>query len=128
MSALEEIRRANAVKRKALASLHLELGYPTAQALAQAILDAAGQGGNVDTGAKRAVTSPRGSGKRLSPEDRRAIITALKSGRTGTEVTREFGVSYPTVHEIKRSLGLVTPRPTAGKRAGRASRKRTQKQ
>ena len=40
---------------------------------------------------------------------------------SGTQVTRDFGVSYPTVHGIKQSLGLVKARTTS-KKGGRKKR------
>lgn len=116
---LEQLKQAEALRRAALANLHLELGYPTAQALAGAILDAAG-----GTRAKATVAPPASTprpksrptaggskrGRRLPPETRQKIMEALKSGRPGTHVMREFGISYPTVHLMKQKLGLVNAR------------------
>ncbi len=113
---VKQIKDAEQSKRKALAFLHVELGYESPQALASAILKAAGgapKGAKPAAGPSTSVRAPvakQGKGRRLSPETRAAIISALKSGVKGTEVTRRFGVSYPTVHAIKGSLGMVTSR------------------
>ncbi len=114
---INDILKAESAKRKALASLHTELGYASGRALADAIVEAtegtARKGKTPAASVNRAPTERRGRG--LSPERKRAIADALQAGVSGTQVARDHGVSYPTVHEIKKSLGLVTPRP--GKKA-----------
>ena len=132
MSVIEDIRRAEAAKRQALASLHVELGFSSAQALASAILEAAGRSGSSPT---RSSSPPQkrakgaGKGRAIPAEKRQAIVEALQSGVNGTEVTRRFAVSYPTVHSIKQQLGMVRPRPGTGPNRGkkRPRRKKTAK-
>jgi len=119
MSTIEDLRRAAALKKAALARLHQELGFQSPQALAAAILEAvdspASGKRSVQTRAPQdAGASKSGPGRRLDAARRQAIIDALKGGVSGTEVTRKFGVSYPTVHEIKKSLGMVQARPGTG--------------
>ena len=46
----------------------------------------------------------------LAPSRRQGIAAALQQGVSGTQVARDFGVSYPTAHAIKKSLGLVKGR------------------
>ncbi len=136
MNAIETIKQANATRRKALANLHTELGFESPQALAHAIAESAGVVIGrairpISRGAVVAYAAPgpsftvddikdrpsvRGSGKRLSTKERQAIIRDLKAGVTGTECQRKHGVSYPTVHEIKKSLGLATARPRKGRK------------
>jgi hypothetical protein len=125
---VKQIKDAETSKRRALASLHAELGYESPQALAAAILSASGgarptaaangapvrKAAPAPAAAKPSAFKPgnakQGKGKRLSPETRAEIISALQGGMKGTEVTRRFSISYPTVHAIKSSLGLVASR------------------
>jgi hypothetical protein len=56
-------------------------------------------------------TPVRGRGKRLDKETRLALIADLQSKQyRGRELAEMHGVSLPTVQNIKRSLGLDTPR------------------
>jgi hypothetical protein len=128
---IDQIKNAEAAKRKALSGLHKELGYSSAQALADAILQADSSGlarfpraakssGAAKTngaakadGAATEAPAKSGRGRRVPDETRKAIAEALKSGEVGAQLTKKYGVSYNIVHEIKTSLGMV-------RRAGRA--------
>ncbi len=116
MNIFDQIRSADRAKQRALASLHTELGYDSAQALAHAILEAAGSrsvgpwGVTPLPASKVAKSAGRGRGRRLSDATRDAIKAALKAGAKGTDVAKQFGVSYPTIHIIKTDLGLVKAR------------------
>jgi hypothetical protein len=123
---VNQIRSAEAAKKKALAGLHTELGYASPGALAQAIVEAAGESlatgarvvGARATGARATAPAqaPRGKrGRRIPPDVKQAIVDALKAGESGNSLTKKFGVSYPVVHAIKAKLGLVKAR-SAGKR------------
>lgn len=128
---LVQIKQAEAAKKKALAALHTELGFESAHALANAILDAAAKSTRTTptaaapaqpkatkAGAKAAKAAKgkgKGKGRRLPAEVRQGIVDALNQGRKGAHVAREFGVSYPTVHFIKQDLGLVQARGKASK-------------
>jgi hypothetical protein len=143
MSILDEIRRADAAKRNALASLHKELGYESAQALARALLEAAGANevgpwgvtprpgvranSSAAGGTKNQKTS--GKGRRLPESVRDGIKKALLAGTTGTHVAAQFGVSYPTIHNIKQELGMVNSRPGTGAKTTKkkSSRKKAAK-
>src|SRR5690606_9969666 len=118
----EKIVKAETAKRQALATLHQDLGYSAAEALAEAILAAARE----RSGAPRApetntVLGPR-RGRKLTAQERKGIARALKTGTSGSQVARNYGVSYPTVHEIKKSLGMVRARPRSPSK-GRANRR-----
>jgi len=89
-----------------LTHLHEEFGFESPQALIKAIKAAAGSGG------KR---RGRKAGKhrkhaRITPELREKICAALQGGKTGKQVAEEFGVSLPSVYNIKKAGGLVTAR------------------
>lgn len=113
---ITDILNAESAKRRALATLHTELGYRSGHALAEAILQATEGTSQRKVPRKTTSTSPPKRGRGLNPEHKRAIVDALKAGMNGTQVTRDFGVSYPTVHAIKKSLGLVKARAASAKR------------
>jgi hypothetical protein len=63
---ITQLQNAEAAKQKALSKLHAELGYPSAQALADAILSVAGSTAVVVTGtsaAKAATSKPAATSK-----------------------------------------------------------------
>ncbi|HEX2733874.1 MAG TPA: hypothetical protein VHM70_19830 [Polyangiaceae bacterium] len=120
---ITQLKTAEAAKLKALAQLPAELGYPTAQALAEAILRAAGSNGAASApraarGRPSKQATPRKAGKRASsgkgrrvPDSVRSeIAAALKAGETASKLPKKFGVSYNIIHEIKKKIGMVTPR------------------
>lgn len=83
-----------AERRAQLMNLHAELGYQNPQKLIEALQEA--------TRASR-------KGKRtvISEELRDQIKQALLAGNSGAATAREFGVSVPTIQNIKKELGLV---------------------
>lgn len=122
-SIISEIINAESAKRRALATLHTELGYSSGKALAEAILEATEGASRRTSNAQSKTPSaqPKRRGRGLNPEHKQSIADALKAGANGTQVARDFGVSYPTVHEIKKSLGLVQARAASNK-GGRKKR------
>jgi hypothetical protein len=118
-NAIEQIKAAEASKLQALAGLHLELGYGSAQDLAAAIISATA---NTAIPARKAqASSPVASGdgrkgKRISDSVRAQISAALKAGETASGLPEKFGVSYNIVHELKKQLGMVTARSKSKKR------------
>jgi hypothetical protein len=110
-SILDQIKTAENAKQRALALLHTELGYGSAQALAEAILRSSGA---VAASGPRGVAAPKPSGnsrkgRRIPDSTRQAIASALQSGEVGTSLAGKFGVSYNIVHAIKQELGMVKP-------------------
>lgn len=135
---IEQIKAAEGAKLRALASLHIELGYGSAAEFAAAILGASGARSaasrgpalapakaNTVTAAKASVVTPAKTsaaapsktrkGRRIDEDTKRQIVSALKSGEPGARVAKQFGVSYPTIHNWKTELGLVKPRSGARK-------------
>jgi hypothetical protein len=121
---IAQLQNAEAAKQKALSKLHTELGYPSAQALATAILNAAGALKAVASTsvANRAASAPTaksksskaaaglGKGRRVPDSVRAEIAAALKAGETASKLPKKFGVSYNIIHEIKKKIGMVTAR------------------
>lgn len=117
---LDQIKAAENAKLRALASLHTELGYSSAQALADAILRASGGGGAVRGSAPAKVAGSGNSrkGRRIPDTTRQAIASALKAGEVGSGLSAKFGVSYNIIHAIKQELGMVKATKRSKKKKG----------
>jgi hypothetical protein len=93
-------------RQKALAHLHEEYGFKTPGELIKALRAATSAGsGRRGRGAAR-----RRKHARITPELRQKIKVALQGGKTGVKVAEEFGISLPSVHNIKKEFGLVKAR------------------
>jgi transposase-like protein len=46
----------------------------------------------------------------VTPELRDAIVAALNAGATSAAAAKQFGVSVPTVHNVKKAAGLTKSR------------------
>ena len=59
--------------------------------------------------AKKPAKKSGGRRKRttITPQLRNDIIAAIKGGATGAAVAKKFGVSVPTVQNIKKAAGLI---------------------
>lgn len=119
---ISKIKAADQAKKKALRGLHKELGYPTAQSLADAILEAAEAAASTESKPRASATpstkAPSGAGKRprISEETKQGIADALTAGEPGNQLTKKFGVSYGIIHEIKTRLGLVKKKKASKKK------------
>ena len=97
-------RKIERERTQALASLHRKYGFASPAELIRAIRAAVGRGGG-----KRAGGGHR-KYARISPELRQKIKAALQAGKTGGQVAAAFGVSVPSVYNIKKASGLVKAR------------------
>ena len=93
---------------KELAALPGEFGFNDVNAFIKAVKAAAAG----KRGAKKKAQRPAGGKKRRS----RAVITdatraqvkkLVEAGKTGGEIAKAAGISLPSVHNIKKALGLV---------------------
>ena len=110
---LEKLEKTIAVSlRKELASLPRKFGFSSVKDFVHAVVSASG-GGDVSrkSGSKSASS---GKVRRF-----RAVITAstraevkkmVDSGKTGADIAKSLGISVPSVHNIKKALGLVKSR------------------
>lgn len=101
---------ATAQKSK-LASLHKEVGFESTDALIAAL-----KGLSQKTSRKRAKRT------RLTPAIKKNIVSAIKGGLKGAEAAKKYGVSIPTIQNIKREFGLVKTR-----KAKKAAKKKASK-
>jgi DNA invertase Pin-like site-specific DNA recombinase len=98
-----------------LASLPEKYGFDSAAAFIQAVRNAEGAKGPRPSlkkkGAAKA-TGPTGTRKRakITPAIKAKVRTAVKAGTSGAAIARSLGISLPSVHNIKKELGLVKVR------------------
>lgn len=92
-------RQVETERRQKLLNLHKELGFASRKDLIAAL---------------QSPSAVKAKGKRrkgrrtvITPEMRKQIQTALRGKTPGTVVAREFGISVPTVQNIKKEIGLV---------------------
>jgi hypothetical protein len=125
---ISTIKAADQAKKNALRELHKALGYATPKALAEAILEAANITAPVErkpsaedkkppsSAAERVQATAEGKRPRISDETKREIGDALRAGQAGNRLTKQFGVSYGVIHEIKTRLGLVSKKKASKKK------------
>lgn len=137
LAALE--KKAAAEQKARISNLHIEAGFETRRELIEALEALGGAAPKKTRGRKAAkskkATKPKkaakapkakkvakakkavkkGSKKRakrtvITPELKSGIIAALKAGGTGAAIASKFGVSVPTLHNIKKAAGLTKSR------------------
>jgi hypothetical protein len=132
LAALE--KKAAAEQKARIQNLHKEAGFATRQELIEALqaLGGAAPKKVKARGRKAAAVKPakaskatkapkakkavkKGAKKRakrtvITAELRKGIIAALKAGGTGAAIASKFGVSVPTLHNIKKAAGLTKAR------------------
>ena len=100
-------------RESALARAHTDLGFASRSDLIKALraLDKAGPKRGRRKGSKKAARPVEKKARRkrttITPELRDSILAAVKEGGTGNAVAKRFGVSLPTVQNIKRAAGLT---------------------
>lgn len=107
-------------RAEALANLPGQYGFDNADGLINAIRAAAGK----RRGRRPGKASARKKYARITAETRAKIKAALKAGKTGAEVAAQYGISLPSVYNIKKAFGLVKSRKAPTKRARPKSKKR----
>lgn len=110
-------------REAALARAHTELGFASRSDLIKALraLEKAGPKRGRKAAGKPSAAAKAGRRKRttITAELRESILAAVKEGGTGSAVAKRFGVSLPTVQNIKRAAGLT--RGAAPEKAGGAA-------
>lgn len=111
---VEKLEKSVQAERDAvLRGLHTETGYATRDDLISALQSLGGGGKRGRKPGKAAAGSGGGKRKKrvvITPDLREGIIAAVKAGGTGSAVAKKFGVSLPTVQNIKRDAGLTKKR------------------
>lgn len=100
-----------AERQRRLAELPAEYGFDSLKAFIAALKQAA-KGGR---GRRKSKAAPAKAGQRkarvaITDAIRAKVKALVASGKTGSEIAAAVGVSLPSVHNIKKALGLVKAR------------------
>jgi hypothetical protein len=103
---IAELEKAVAAEQKQkLANLHTEAGFESTEALIAALKGLK---------APRKVTaSGRKSRAKITDALKAEVGKAVEAGQKGMEIARKFGISIPSIQNIKAELGLVKKRSAA---------------
>jgi DNA-binding NarL/FixJ family response regulator len=124
-----EMEQALSAERVAsLARLPSDFGYTSLDSFIKALKAAQRSGGGRRVKAKpaksakpaKAVKAAKGSKRRrakVTDETRAQLKAMVEAGKTGKEIAKALSVSVPTVHNIKKSLGMVKARSAASAEA-----------
>ncbi len=110
----------------ALAKLPGDYGFASLNDFIKALTAAAGKAGKAKKAkaakagkAPKAAKAPKAekAGKRgrtkITPELKAQVIEAVKADKSGAEIAKAFGISLPSVQNIKKEAGLVKSRTAA---------------
>jgi len=98
-------------RTRELLGLPAQYGFDSVESFIKAVRTASSSGKK--RGRKASVKpAPLGkSGKRtrtkITPELKAAVKSAVEAGKTGAVIASEFGISLPSVQNIKKEFGLV---------------------
>jgi transposase-like protein len=98
-------------RQQELAALPGRYGFDSVEAFIKAVRGAAGgRGKKRGRKAKATLTAGKRGRTKITPELKGKVIAAVQAGKTGAAVAKEFGISLPSVQNIKKEAGLVKPR------------------
>jgi hypothetical protein len=111
----------DAERNQELASLPGKYGFDNVAAFIQALRNAGrGKGAAASSKSKKKVTATAAAkatgttGKRgrakITPAIKAKVKAAVKAGTSGADIAKLVGISLPSVHNIKKELGLVKAR------------------
>ena len=107
----------SADRASALAKLPSDYGYNNLNDFIKALKDSAGKalkGKKMSKVSTKAVKTagPRTRAK-ITPEIKQQVIAAVQAGTAGSKIAKDFGISLPSVQNIKKEAGLVKARSVA---------------
>ncbi|MBC2605637.1 helix-turn-helix domain-containing protein [Pelagicoccus albus] len=113
LEALE--KKAAAEMSKKLTTLHKEVGFATRAELISALQ---GLEGGAKRGRKPKAAAAASAGKakkrakraRITEELKAQVIEAVKAGEKGAAIASKFGISVPSLQNIKKAAGLTKTR------------------
>lgn len=107
-----ELERSIETERtRELSGLPAQYGFDSVESFIKAVRAAANSG---KKRGRKASAKPAASGKRtrtkITPELKASVKSAVEAGKTGAAIAAEFGISLPSVQNIKKEFGLVKAR------------------
>ncbi len=129
LSALEEARaqveklqqQVASERRERLATIHTELGFGSRKELIDALVALGATRRGRRSGGTREpgpAAASRSKGGRIPAEMKAEIVKAIKAGESGVSVAERFGISLPSLHNIKKAAGLVRVRKGKARKRG----------
>ena len=101
--------------RQELSNLHEQYGFSDVKSFLSAVRSAALSGGRKKRGKagrpKNAAATPKTRKRAVITVATRAHVKKLvQAGKSGSQIAKAVGISLPSVHNIKKALGLVKSR------------------
>jgi hypothetical protein len=103
-----------AERQTKLKKLQSDLGYSSTADLIEALRSLNGAAPSASRGkASSSTAAASGAGRKrrkrakVTDEMRQGMVTALRGGGKAADVAKQFGVSIPTVQNVKRAAGLT---------------------
>lgn len=94
-----------------LAGLPAKFGFGSVDAFAAAVSSASGKRRGRKPGQAKAASAKKTSKRRkravITDETRASVKKMVGEKKTGSEIAKALGISLPSVHNIKRQLGLI---------------------
>ena len=109
---LAELERAVATELpQELSRLPEQYGFPDVNSFLKAV-ESAARGGRKKAGRpNRAASAPKTRKRAVITDATRVQVKKLvKAGKSGSQIAKMVGISLPSVHNIKKALGLVQKR------------------
>lgn len=102
-------------RQQALAALPSDFGYADLNSFIKALKAASKGGSRKGKKAPKAAKVKGGKRKRakITPEVKQQVIAAVQAGTPGAKIAKDFGISLPSVQNIKKEAGLVKARAAA---------------
>lgn len=97
-------------RQQELAALPGRYGFDSVEAFIKAVRGAAGGRGKKRGRKAKIVAGGKRGRTKITAELKGKVIAAVQAGKTGAAVAKEFGISLPSVQNIKKEAGLVKPR------------------
>jgi hypothetical protein len=105
----------------ALAKLPSDYGFDSLNDFIKALTAAAGKApkgkkakaGKAPAKAPKAAKAAKRGRTKITPELKAQVIEAVKADKSGAEIAKAFGISLPSVQNIKKEAGLVKSRAAA---------------
>ena len=96
--------------KRELSALPAKFGFDNVGDFVKAVQAAGGKG----AGAKKAAASSSGKKRRkrsvITDATRAQVKKLVEAGKTGAQIAKAVDISLPSVHNIKKALGLVKKR------------------
>lgn len=105
-------------REQALAKLPASHGYADLKSFIKALKAAVGPSRKSKKTAKAAKTPKaakpaKRTRAKITPELKQQVLAAIQEGKTGAEIVKAFGLSLPSVQNIKKEAGLVKVRASS---------------